>query len=199
MSETKSITGSIITKADNDGNNTFWFQASTAAKDSYGDVVVQEGIDLKRFKKNPIILYQHRHDEPIGRAKTVQFGDKGLEVEVELAPDGVSQRIDAIKGLIKAGILKAVSIGFSSIEHEVMRDKENNFMGIKFLKSLLHEVSVVSVPANAQALAIAKSFGLSDEQKSELFSKDGEKVIPVETIHVRNQLEMLKMKPRVRG
>lgn len=153
-----------------DKPNTYRFLASSEKEDSYGDVVSQKGIDLTRFKSNPIILYQHNADEPIGRAVSTKLGDKGLEVDIELAPQGISEKIDTIRGLIEAKILKAVSIGFSPIEYEPIRDKDNQFTGYKFIKSLLHEISVVSIPANDEALAIAKSFHLPQREYSELFS-----------------------------
>lgn len=161
----------LITKADREG--IYSFQASTEKVDSYGDIVVQEGIDLSRFKKNPIILYQHNSDEPIGQAVDVRVEKKGLVADVELAPRGISERIDTIRGLLDAGILKAVSIGFTVKPdgYKAIRNDDNEVTGFRFLKSLLHEISVVSIPANDDALAIARSHGMTDKQISRLFSE----------------------------
>lgn len=159
----------IISKASREG--VYSFQASTDKVDSYGDIVVQEGIDLSRFQKNPIILYQHQFAEPIGKAVNVRLEKKGLVADIELAPKGISERIDTVRGLIEAGILKAVSIGFSAKEYEPLRSKDDNSItGWKFLKSLLHEISVVSIPANDEALSIARSCGLPQQQMKEMFS-----------------------------
>lgn len=157
----------LITKSARDG--VFTFQASSEKVDSYGDIVVQKGIDLTRFNENPIILYQHQADEPIGRASDVRLEKKGLVADIELAPKGVSAKIDTIRGLLEAGILRAVSIGFSAEEHEPIRNENNDMTGYKFTKSLLHEISVVSIPANDDALAIARSFNLSKQDAQEIF------------------------------
>jgi HK97 family phage prohead protease len=187
MPEIRSQEG-IITKAKKEG--VFTFQASTDAVDSYGDVVVNTGIDLKRFKKNPIILYQHDSNEPIGKAIASRIEDKGLVIDVELAPRGVSEKIDTIRGLLEAGILKAVSIGFTAKEYEPIRNKDNIVTGFKFLKSLLHEVSVVSIPANQEALAIAKNFNLPKNQFDELFAKSEQ---PPTVTQNKNRVRFLRL------
>lgn len=158
----------LITKSTREG--VFSFQASSEKVDSFGDVVVQKGIDLTRFKENPIILYQHNADEPIGKAVDIRMGEKGIIADVELAPKGVSEKIDTIRGLIEAGILKAVSIGFSAQEYEPLRNDDNQVTGWKFIKSLLHEISVVSIPANDEALAIARSFNLPRHDMKDMFT-----------------------------
>lgn len=178
-----------LTKASKD-EDSYTFLASSEKIDSYGDSVVQEGISLKRFKKNPIILYQHDQRSPIGIGKAYQ-GDKGLMVDVKLAPLGTSPIVDTVRALLEAGILRAVSIGFSALEWEPIRNKENEFTGYKFLKSLLHEISIVSIPANDEALAIAKSFNLSTQHINELFT--GNKNTLQKN---KNRLSLLKIKQR---
>ncbi len=180
-----------LTKASTD-DDTYTFLASSEKVDSYGDIVVQDGISLSRFKKNPIILYQHNAQEPIGSGKAY-FGDKGLMVDVKLAPLGISAIIDTVRGLLDARILKAVSIGFSAKEWEPIRDDDNNFTGYKFLKSLLHEISIVSIPANDEALAIAKSFNLSQRHMQEMFTRDPK----ADTTRMnKNRLRLLKLKTK---
>lgn len=178
-----------LTKASQD-DDTYSFLASSEKADSYGDIVVQKGISLSRFKKNPIILYQHDANSPIGTGKAY-LGDKGLMVDVKLAPPGTSPIIDTVRGLLSAGILKAVSIGFSAKEWEPIRDKDNEFLGYKFLKSLLHEISIVSIPANDEALAIAKSFNLSQPHMQKMFTEDPAKA---QIQRNRNVVDMLKLK-----
>ena len=180
-----------LTKADSD-NDTYTFLASSEKVDSYGDIVVQKGISLKRFKKNPIILYQHNQNSPIGTGKAY-LTDGGLKVDVKLAPKGISPVVDTVRGLIEAKILKAVSIGFSAMEWEPIRDKDNEFSGYKFLKSLLHEISIVSIPANDEALAIARSCNLSTKHIDELFDRTKQ----TDALNnSKNRLTMLKIKQR---
>ena len=159
----------FITKGKREG--VFSFLASSEKVDSFGDIVLQKGINLSRFKKNPIILYQHNADEPIGKAVDIRLSEKGLVADIELAPEGVSERIDTIRGLLSAGILKAVSIGFTAEDYEPIRDDDNQMTGYKFIKSLLHEISIVSIPANDEALAIARSFNLSNKDARLMFNE----------------------------
>lgn len=179
----------FITKSKREG--IFSFQASSEKVDSYGDIVVQKGINLSRFKNNPIILYQHNPDEPIGKAVDIRVSEKGLVADIELAPEGVSERIDTIRGLLKAGILKAVSIGFTAEDYEPIRNDDNEMTGFKFLKSLLHEISVVSIPANDEALAIARSYNLSQEDARTMFK--GTDAFN-RTLQNRNKVRLLKIK-----
>ena len=177
----------FLTKASKE-DDSYTFLASSEKIDSYGDSVVQKGISLQRFKKNPIILYQHNQDSPIGTGKAY-LGDKGLMVDVKLAPLGTSPVVDTVRGLLEAGILRAVSIGFSAMEWEPIRNDENEFTGYKFLKSLLHEISIVSIPANDEALAIARSCNLSPQRINELFQRN-----PNVMQNNKNRLTMLKLK-----
>jgi len=184
----------FITKATREG--VYTFQASSEKVDSYGDVVMQKGIDLSRFKENPIILYQHNSDEPIGRAVDMRLSEKGLVADVELAPFGVSEKIDTIRGLIEAGILKAVSIGFTALEHEIIRDKSGDMTGFKFVKSLLHEISIVSIPANDEALAIARSYNLPASEMRDIFT-DTETIRTIQRNLNKVALERAKFKRKI--
>ena len=72
---------------------------------------------------------------------------------LELAPAGTSERIDEIRKLVEAGILRAVSVGFLPVE---LRATTKTEPGELYVKQELIETSLVSVPANPNALAIAK-------------------------------------------
>jgi HK97 family phage major capsid protein len=60
-----------------------------------------------------------------------------------------------VRALVRQGILRAVSVGFQPKKIEPLGKNEN---GYRFVQSELLECSLVSVPANANALAIAKQF-----------------------------------------
>ena len=67
---------------------------------------------------------------------------------------------DEIRRLVEAGILKAVSVGFKPI-HSQPRRNGDKIVGEYFQRQELVETSLVSVPANPNALAVAKSLNLS--------------------------------------
>ena len=150
------------------------FIMSDETPDRMGDIIMADGWELDAFKKNPIALFGHRSDFPIGKWSNIRVENKELRGKLELAPAGTSDRIDEIRKLIDAGILKAVSVGFRPKEHTQL-DSKNPFSGLRFTKHELMETSLVSVPANPNALAVAKSLQISPATISVVFAEQGKK------------------------
>lgn len=131
--------------------------ANTVDKDRVGDIVLATAWEkgVKEYLKNPIILYQHKHDEPIGRAESVTVDKKGLFLDAV-----ISDAASNVQTLIKDGVLKSFSIGFRIKDADY--DKEKDTFFIKEVELL--EVSVVSVPANQNSLfRVSKEFSSDDE------------------------------------
>ena len=62
--------------------------ASTNALDRAGDIInadawTKGGLD--NFKNNPIILFNHNYDKPIGRAKDLSVTDGGLDITARIS------------------------------------------------------------------------------------------------------------------
>jgi HK97 family phage prohead protease/HK97 family phage major capsid protein len=148
------------------------FVLSDETPDRLDDVILSDGWQLENFKRNPIALFNHRSDFPIGKWKNLRVEDKQLRGHLELAPKGTSDRIDEIRKLIDAGILRAVSVGFKPIDSEPI-NKKDPWGGTRFMKSELVETSLVSVPANPNALAIAKSLQISSATIDLVFAGKG--------------------------
>jgi HK97 family phage major capsid protein/HK97 family phage prohead protease len=151
--------------------NGMQFVLSDATPDRYGDVIEAAGWELKEFKTNPIALFNHNPDFPIGRWANVKVEKDKLVGELKMAPRGTSARIDELLNLIDAGILRAVSVGFLPDEYEQM----GRGHGSRYTKQRLIETSLVSIPANPNALAIAKSLGVSPETLDVAFGKNADK------------------------
>jgi HK97 family phage major capsid protein/HK97 family phage prohead protease len=134
------------------------FVLSDETPDRMDDVIMSDGWDLANFNKNPIALFGHQSSFPIGKWKNVRVVDKQLRGFLELAPEGTSERIDEIRRLVDADILRAVSVGFRPKESKPRAESD---WGLFFTKSELVETSLVSVPANPNALAVAKSLKIS--------------------------------------
>lgn len=130
---------------------------STSDVDRMGDIIVQDGIDLGAYKKNPIVLWGHDSDRPIARATDIAVNAGKLRATVTFPDEGVDADADWVYGKIQAGIVNAVSIGFIPREYESL-DPKNPWNGYRFTKSELVEFSFVSVPANASCLIIDRSF-----------------------------------------
>ena len=144
--------------------------ASTNDKDRHGDVV-PTGVwekGLQEYVKNPVILAYHNHTMPVGKMVEHKVDDKGLWIKAK-----ISDAAGDVYKLIKKGILSAFSIGFR------IKDAEYNTAAEVFLvKDLeLHEISVVSVPANQNTLFnLSKSFDTDEEYSlfKQQFAPSGE-------------------------
>ncbi len=147
------------TVAERDGLD---FVLSDETVDRYGDIIEAKGWDLREFKKNPIALFGHSSSFPIGTWANVRVEGTRLIGTLMLAAKGTSARIDELISLAEQGILRAVSVGFQPIESEPINPKEP-WGGQRYTKSKLLETSLVSIPANPSALALAKSLNISDE------------------------------------
>jgi HK97 family phage prohead protease len=165
----------VIHKTHADEVNGMEFVLSDSSVDRMGDIIEADGWDLANFKRNPIALGFHRSDFPIGKWANLHVNkDKQLRGHLELAPKGTSPRIDELRALVGAGILKAVSVGFRPIEHAPINPKDP-WSGSRFTKQELVECSLVSVPANANAMAVAKSLNVSPETLDLVFAGTGKK------------------------
>jgi HK97 family phage prohead protease len=131
--------------------------ASTNAQDRAGDVIEVEawtkgGVD--NYLTNPIVLYNHNYDKPIGRATGVKTVENGLEFTAK-----ISKAAGEITDLIKDGVLGAFSVGFRVKDADHIPDTG----GLRIKDAELFEVSVVSVPCNQGAtFSLAKSFDSMD-------------------------------------
>jgi HK97 family phage prohead protease/HK97 family phage major capsid protein len=134
--------------------------ASTDDVDRQGDIVPasvwKKGI--QNYLKNPVILAYHDHSEPVGRMVEHRVDGKGLWVKAR-----ISSAAGEVFNLVKDGILTAFSIGFRIVDAEYDAAKE--LFVVKELE--LHEISVVSVPANQNTLfSLSKAFDTAEEFKS---------------------------------
>ena len=153
------------------------FILSDESIDRMGDTISSKGWDLENFKKNPIALFNHRSDFPVGKWNNISVNNKSGELRghLELAPEGTSPRIDEIRKLIGAGILRAVSVGFRALETSPRKSAEGQYVGEQFMRQELIETSLVSVPANPNALVIAKSLDISADTLDLVFAESGNK------------------------
>ena len=64
------------------------FVLSDETPDRMDDIIVSDGWDLAAFSKNPIALFNHKADFPIGKWSGLRVTDKQLRGHLELAPAG---------------------------------------------------------------------------------------------------------------
>jgi HK97 family phage prohead protease len=121
-------------------------------------VLVQSGLDLTNYRKNPIVLFQHQPTSPVGTTTAIGFDGDVLAARIEFAPIGVSQIADQARALVKSGVLRGISIGFDAKETEPL-DKKKPYGGQRITKSELLEISFVSIPADTGAGVVARWHG----------------------------------------
>ena len=159
MEKIFNLTSTFKALDEDDGGVHICGMASTSDFDRAGDTIDAEAWTkggLGNFEKNPIILFNHDYNKPIGRATGLKVTENGLELKAKIsksAPDHVAQ-------LVKEGILGAFSVGFRVKDADYLSETD----GLKIKDAELFEVSVVSVPCNqAATFSLAKSFDSIEE------------------------------------
>lgn len=136
---------------ESDGQRVIRGIATTPSPDRVGDIVEPMGVKYT----NPMpLLWQHRSDMPVGTVKFNKPTKDGVTFEARFAKPTESEtlkaRVTEAWESVKLGLVKAVSIGFRSLEHSVMPDG-----GYKFIRSEVYELSLVTIPAQAEAVITA--------------------------------------------
>lgn len=136
--------------------------ANTTSKDRAGDIVTAEAWakGVENFRRNPVMLFQHKHDCPIGRFNNIAVDKKGIYVEGSVSE--AAEKNYGVQTLIKDGALKSFSVGF-----RVKDGKYNSNDDTMLITDVeLLEISVVSVPCNQDSLfSIRKSFDSNNDYK----------------------------------
>jgi HK97 family phage prohead protease len=143
----KSLTATIEKSAGTSG--TFVLTSSDLDRDD--DRIAKEAIaKAARDKQKLLCLWQHKRDQPIGSWENLRMQGNKLLGDLRLAATNLGLMV---KQLLDEDVPLAASIGFMGT------GQFNDMGGIDYREIELLECSVVSVPANAQATRIAKSFG----------------------------------------
>ena len=153
----------IIEKANKLQEGEVEFVVSTGAMDSHGERINVDGIDLRQFKQNPVVLWGHDgFNLPIAKATKVwkEAGKLMARAKFYLKDEFARKVYDYIVD----GYLNAVSIG--GMVDEWGTD------GITIQKMTMKEFSVVSVPANPEALVAAKSLSTKQYNELNILAKD---------------------------
>ena len=153
---------SIVTgeKAISDEQRTARFVITTQGVDRDNDTVSATGWDVNNFLKSPVVLWAHDYSQmPVARASELVATSKGLEATAQFPAKGVYEFADLVFEMLKGGFLSATSVGFRP--NKWMRNEERG--GIDFVEQELLEFSVVPVPANPEALIVARSEGINTD------------------------------------
>jgi len=182
MNELRTLT----VKAATTGDRIIRFIASDESMDRDGDIVAATGWKLDNYLKNPVVLYGHNYSElPVGKAENVVIDTAARQLIIDVkfptveelstgTPSEHALFVDSVYNLAKLGLLNAVSVGFRGIKVDPITDSAGHYTGRHFIEQELMELSIVPVPANANAVAIMrgakvdetviKSFQASEKQ-----------------------------------
>lgn len=117
-------------------------------EDYFGDTIKKGAFARSlagKRKRQPALLWQHNHDEPIGVWDSMEEDDKGLYGEGRLALG--TQRGREAYELLQMKAINGLSIGFTPIKHIIDKDTGKRTL----LDIDLWETSLVTFPANEAA------------------------------------------------
>jgi HK97 family phage prohead protease len=146
----------------------FSWTLSTFDLDRYGERIDPMGWDFSQYVKNPVVEWSHNYLIPaIGRIETLCADDKGLHGFVIFNSKEYDPFGWAIGERVKAGVIRAGSVGFRVMEIEIpSKEDSKDGTSLIFRKQELLEFSICNVPANPYALA--KSIEATKKETQEL-------------------------------
>lgn len=136
--------------------------ATTPEPDRMGDIVVPTGVT---YAASIPLLLHHDKERPVGRVSFKTPTSKGINFEASLPfiaeAGALKDRVDEAWSSVKAGLITGVSIGFRVLDDAIEQIKATG--GLKFLKTEVMELSLVTIPANASATILTvKSLDTKD-------------------------------------
>ena len=141
---------------------------STFDLDRFGERIDPQGWDYKRYMENPVVQWAHCfHIPAIGKIKSLSIDNEGLHGLLLFNDKNFDSFGWSIGQRVKAGVIRAGSVGFRPIEIEIP-SKEDSRDGISliFRKQELLEFSICNVPANPYALAKSEKIETSSNAAS---------------------------------
>lgn len=166
---------------------------STDIVDRDGERLLPNGVDLKNYRKNPVVMLGHDYKSlPVGKNIWIKNDDKGLLAKTAFAK---SERGDEMYRACTEDIggtgplLQGWSVGFIPIEWEDIETKGKKEKPERIYKKWeLLEYSIVPIPSCPEALTIAIEKGL--------ISKRLKKDLEIEVVK-EEEMEFIDSRPIV--
>jgi HK97 family phage prohead protease len=135
----------------------FAWTLSTFDLDRFGERIDPQGWDFSQYMKNPVVEWAHNYMIPaIGKIEGLAVDNDGLHGLVFFNDKAFDPFGWSIGERVKAGVIRAGSVGFRVIEIEIpSKEDSKDGTSLIFRKQELLEFSVCNVPANPFALAKA--------------------------------------------
>lgn len=152
----------------------------------YGFRVLNAGLDLERFRANPVLLDSHRAwgtEGVIGRWENIQIEGNLLTAEAVFNDADPAAKLIADK--VAGGFLKGASLGLNPFSMDNFKSAPDGSYDL--VKSEVLEASVVSIPNNANAI---KLYATTDEGMKEIKESEVPKILLM-----ANEITNYKSKP----
>jgi HK97 family phage prohead protease len=129
--------------------------ASTANKDRVGDTV-QQNWNTAEFARNPVLYWNHDTNMVLGHVTKMEITPDGLIYEAELATTPLAMEVQT---LIAEGHFTGIAgEAFSSVRFQSSPASiAETDTGYNFKDNKLMEISIVSMPANLDAMITSRS------------------------------------------
>lgn len=123
------------------------FVLSDESLNSYGLIIRTDGINLERFKRNPVMFYNHQRElGVIGRWENVRIEDGRLLADPVF--DDLDELGKKIGNKVETGFLRSASIGVEGMQGKSTKE------GRMITSCAMIECSVCDIPANSNAIAL---------------------------------------------
>ena len=157
------------TKAEEVEDRVLRFIGSTEDVDRDNEKILASGWRLKNYRRNPVVLVNHNPSAlPVAKTKKVWVDKekKQLLFDIEFPEPEVSSVGDSLFKLYKHGFMKATSVGFLPNRDKIEWGEKAGEPSVTFKEQDLLEISLVSIPANPNAIMTSK--GMKEAIKEEV-------------------------------
>jgi HK97 family phage major capsid protein len=149
------------------------FRVSNEDVDSYGDVVMQAGLEFPAALP-AVADHSHSLDAAIGDWHSVERNGSETLATLRLLPQGVSRSADLVRALHAGSFPLASSVYFdikrSDIQPILKAGTSGRQVqtGSRYMRGQVREITLTQFPANPAAVAVARSLGFNDAELAAL-------------------------------
>lgn len=148
----RSISDTIVRRSSD--QRTYNWVITSGRVDRYDSIIDVDGAHTQDYMRYGVVLFNHDPDRPVG--KTVHISRRNGELWAQMHFDEEDEFSRRVRGWVDRGIVRSASIGF--IPHSWRWEKtETGKEVVRFTDWELVEWSVVTVPANPDALMLSAS------------------------------------------
>jgi HK97 family phage prohead protease len=169
------------TRLADDDDRAVQARISVAVADRDGDVVMADGCDWSDYQKNPVVMLGHDYwSLPVGKCAGLARDKEAITAKTVFAsrpsdyPADKEWVPDTLLSLFKQRVLSAFSVGFMPMQMREATARDREAYGEQCRRIIskwkLLEYSVVPIPANQDAVALAVSKGLSADFAQKVLS-----------------------------